>query len=117
MKIMKKVFEYLPELEGDELQYIGLLIEDMPEEKLELFVNIYKARRKDPVLLLVLALIGLFGVAGIHRFFIGHIGMGILYFLTGGLCFIGTIVDMINYRNFAFEYNRNIAQDIVAQIN
>lgn len=111
-----KVFEYLPELEGEECHYINHVIEKLPEEKIELFVKLYRARRRDPVLLLVLALIGLFGVAGIHRFFVGQVGMGILYFLTAGLCFIGTIVDMINYKNFAFEYNRLKAQEIVSDI-
>ncbi|WP_069131823.1 TM2 domain-containing protein [Rhodohalobacter halophilus] len=112
-----KVFEYLPELEGDELHYINRLLEDIPEDKIDTFVRIYDARRKDPMLMLILALIGFFGVAGIHRFFIGHIGMGILYFLTAGLCFIGTIVDMINYKNFAFEYNRGVAQEIRSELN
>lgn len=107
-----KVFEYLPELEGDELQYIRKLLEDLPDEKVELFAKMYRARRKDPLLMLILALVGLFGIAGLHRFFVRHIGMGILYLLTAGLCFIGTIVDMINYRNFAFEYNRNVALEI-----
>lgn len=36
-----------------------------------------------------------FGALGIHRFYLGHIGMGILYLLTGGLCGIGVIVDLI----------------------
>jgi TM2 domain-containing membrane protein YozV len=112
-----KIFEYLPELEGDEAQYVKRLIDDLPDEKIEIFAKMYRARRKDPILLLVLALIGLFGVAGVHRFFIGHIGMGVLYFLTAGLCFIGTIVDMINYKNFAFEYNRSVAKEIVSDLN
>jgi TM2 domain-containing membrane protein YozV len=107
-----KVFEHMPELEGDEMQYINRLLNDIPEDKIETFVRVYEARRKDPMLLLVFALIGFFGIAGIHRFFVGHIGMGILYFLTAGLCFIGTIVDMINYKNFAFEYNRKIALEV-----
>lgn len=114
---MMKVFEYLPELEGDESQYIGRLLEDMPDEKAKLFTTLYRARRRDPVLLLILALLGLFGVAGIHRFFVGHVGMGILYFFTAGLCFIGTIVDMINYKNFAFEYNREKALDIMRELD
>jgi TM2 domain-containing membrane protein YozV len=112
-----KIFEYLPELEGDEAQYISRLLEEMDESRVEMFVKVYRARRRDPILLLILALIGLFGVAGIHRFFVGHIGMGILYFLTAGLCFIGTIVDMINFRNFAFEYNRNVARQIVQDLS
>ncbi len=114
---MKKIFTLLPELEGDESQYVSMIIEDMPDEKAQAFAAIYRSRRRDPVLLLILALIGLFGVAGIHRFFVGHIGMGILYFLTAGLCFIGTIVDMINYKNFTFEYNRKIAQETLKDLN
>lgn len=35
------------------------------------------------------------GLIGIHRFYLGHIGMGILYALTAGLCGIGWIVDGI----------------------
>jgi hypothetical protein len=37
----------------------------------------------------------LIGVFGIHRFYLGHIGMGILYLLTAGLCGIGVLVDII----------------------
>lgn len=33
------------------------------------------------------------GLLGIHRFYLGHIGMGILYLLTAGLCGIGWIID------------------------
>lgn len=114
---MKKVLEYLPELEGDESDYINHVIQDMSDEETKMFCNIYRSRRKDPVLMLILALIGLFGVAGIHRFLAGQVGMGILYFLTVGLCFIGTIVDMINYKNFAFEYNRKIAKDLLREFD
>lgn len=114
---MKKIFELLPELEGDESLYVSHLIEEMDDERAKIFASIYRSRRRDPILLLIFALIGLFGIAGIHRFFVGHIGMGILYFLTAGLCFIGTIVDMINYKNFAFEYNRKIAQDVMRELN
>lgn len=37
----------------------------------------------------------LIGVFGIHRFYLGHVGMGILYLLTAGLCGIGWLVDII----------------------
>ena len=35
------------------------------------------------------------GGLGIHRFYVGKIGTGILYLLTGGLFGIGWIVDII----------------------
>ena len=34
-----------------------------------------------------------FGIAGGHRFYLGHLGMGILYFFTLGLFGIGWIID------------------------
>lgn len=35
------------------------------------------------------------GYFGIHRFYTGKIGTGILYLFTGGLCGIGALVDFI----------------------
>ncbi len=48
---------------------------------------------KSQVVALILAI--LLGGIGIHRFYLGHIGMGILYLLTGGLCGIGWLIDII----------------------
>ena len=113
---MANMLDYLPELEGDEAAYIQKMMQPMDQEMAERFSRIYSARRKDPQLILLTALIGFFGVAGVHRLIIGHIGMGILYILTGGLCVIGTIVDLINYKNLAFEYNRQVAREVHALI-
>lgn len=35
------------------------------------------------------------GLLGAHKFYEGKIGMGILYLLTGGVFFIGWIIDLI----------------------
>lgn len=45
--------------------------------------------------LIALLLCIFLGGIGIHRFYLGYTGMGILYLLTGGLCGIGVIVDFI----------------------
>ena len=43
----------------------------------------------------LLALLGLVGVAGIHRFFTGKVATGILWLVTGGLFGVGTVIDII----------------------
>lgn len=114
---MANVLDYFPELTGDEQVYIAGLIKDMNDDQARQFSMAYRARRKDPQMILLLAAIGLLGVAGVHRFVIEQVGMGILYFLTGGICLIGTIVDMINYKKLSFEYNQVQANQIISMIN
>ncbi len=113
---MAKMIDYLPELEGDEAAYISKVMQSMDDETADRFARVYRARRKEPQIVLLTSIIGFFGVAGVHRFILGQVGMGILYLLTGGLCVIGTIVDIINYKNLAFEYNRDIARDAVSMV-
>lgn len=111
---MARMIDYLPELEGDEARYVQKLMQPMNDNKATRFSNVYRARRKDPQTILFTAILGFILAAGIHRFLIGQIGMGILYLLTFGLCGIGTIVDLINYQNLAFEYNRKVAQEVIS---
>ena len=42
-----------------------------------------------------IALCVLLGFLGAHKFYEGKAGMGVLYLLTGGLFFIGVIIDFI----------------------
>jgi TM2 domain-containing membrane protein YozV len=113
---MSNVLDYLPQLEGDEQLYVADLINDMPEEQAEQFARVYRERRKDPQMILLLAAVGLVAVAGIHRFVVDEVGMGLLYLLTAGVCFIGTIIDVINYKDIAFRYNRKQADEVAAMV-
>lgn len=113
---MAKVIEVLPELQGEEMLYVQNLIKDMDNEKATMFASAYRARRKEPNLILITALLGFVGFAGIHRMLINQIGMGILYFFTAGLCLVGTIVDLINYQKLAFENNQKVANEVVAMM-
>jgi len=44
---------------------------------------------------LLLAAIGFVGFGGLHRFYVGKVGTGILWMLTGGMFYFGTIIDMV----------------------
>ncbi len=109
---MANVINHLPELEGDELVYIGKLFSDLSEEDAAKFTNVYRARRKEPQTILLTCLLGFFGLGGVHRLILNQIGMGILYIFTGGLCGIGTIVDLINHKDMTFQYNRKVAKEV-----
>lgn len=113
---MSNVLKYLPQLEGNEQLYVAEIINDLSEEKAKQFARVYRERRQDPQVILLLALVGFLGVNGVHRFVIDQIAMGLLYLVTVGLCLIGTIVDVVNYKNIAFKYNRRQADEVLALV-
>lgn len=53
--------------------------------------------------LVALLLCFFLGALGVHRFYVGKIGTGILYLLTGGLFFIGIIIDLVNILSNNFK--------------
>lgn len=111
---MNRMWKLLPELEGEEMRNVEYAIRDLSDEEAESFAHIYRARRKDPQMILILCLVGLFALPGIQRFFVNQIGMGILYFFTAGLCLIGSIVDLVNYKKLTQEYNVVVLSDILS---
>jgi TM2 domain-containing membrane protein YozV len=73
-------------------------------ERMQLDMEVRDAR-KDPGTCTALACLGFIGVAGIHRFILGKTGMGLLMLFTGGLCWVGTIIDLVNMKKMVSQYN------------
>lgn len=110
------ILKYLYDVSPEELLTIQSRTKDFSDDEIAQFCSFYRSKRKDPQLILLLCLLGLFGIAGVQRFLIGHIGLGILYFFTAGLCFIGTIVDAVNYKNLALEYNSKMIAETLSMM-
>lgn len=106
----------IPALEGEELIFLQSITLELNQDKLQNFVAIYNGKRRKTDQVLLGCILGFFGVAGVQRFMVGQNGMGILYLFTGGLCFIGTIVDIINHKQLTFEYNQQMARETMAMI-
>ncbi|MBC8052603.1 MAG: TM2 domain-containing protein [Sphingobacteriaceae bacterium] len=94
---------------AEEFSFVQQVMDGMTDQQAQRFVTFYSGKRQSPENILLFTLLGLFCLAGLQRFILGQYAMGALYLLTGGLCFIGTIVDLANYRHLATEYNQKIA--------
>ena len=113
---MSKIIRYLPELQDDEQLFVASIFKDLTEEQAENFARVYRQRRKDPNITLMTALVGLFAIAGVHRFYLGQTGMGLLYLFTGGLCVVGTIIDAFKNKELTWRYNEKQALDVAVLV-
>lgn len=109
---MPNIMQILPELQGDEMVYVQGLLKEMSDQQAQQFAMMYRARRKDPQNVLLLTLLGFIGIAGVQRFIVDQVGMGLLYLFTAGICWIGTIIDLVTHKKIAFEYNQKQATQI-----
>ncbi len=107
---------YLPELEDTERVYIQDLISEMSHQQAQLFATAYRGKRKDPHTVLLTAIVGLVAIPGLQRFWLGQIGMGFIYLFTWGLLLVGSISDLVRYKELAFGYNQKVGQQIAANL-
>lgn len=108
MDIYQAPFMALPGITPEEYSYLQQATTGLNEQQFRNFLMIYSTKRKNPSEILLFTLIGFLGFGGVQRFVVGQIGMGILYLFTCGLCFIGTIIDLINHRSITLEYNQKM---------
>jgi len=96
---------------AEELSLLQQATAGLTENQQKYFYMIYSGKRKSPQDMLIFCIIGMFLVPGLQRFITGQIGMGILYLFTAGLCFIGSIVDLVNHKQLALEFNQKMAYE------
>lgn len=113
---MSKVIRYMPELQDDEQVYVAQLMSEMTEEQAEHFASVLRKRRKDETVTLITGLVFLIGFAGVNRFYLDQVGMGLLYLFTWGLCGIGAIVDLFRYKTLTAQYNMKQADSAARMI-
>lgn len=54
---------------------------------------------------LLLCCLGFLGIGGIHYFYVGRYGKGLLFLFTGGFFLIGTILDLMAIASGSFRDN------------
>ena len=110
------IFPQLASLDLAEANGLRPILQGMSEEQQTQFMSIYLSKRRDPVLILVCTLAGFVCFAGLQRFITDRIGLGLLYFFTGGFLLIGTIIDLFRYKTIARTYNEKIAYQTASML-
>ena len=68
------------------------------------YITITSDKNKKTALLLCIVL----GILGVHYFYVGRIGKGVLYLCTGGLFGFGWIADIIKIAKGGFKDNSGL---------
>src|ERR1700749_252569 len=97
-----------PGITPEEMHMLQQATADLTENQVRHFQMIYSTKRKNSSDILLLTCLGFGLIAGVQRFVLGQIGMGLLYLFTGGFCWIGTIIDLVNNKQLTNDYNRDM---------
>ncbi len=93
------------------------LISQRDEKFKNMFLVQFNSRSKSESTAFILNALGCIGVAGIQRIYLGQTGIGILYLLTLGILFIGTLIDFFKIGGIVASKNFEIANEIVAELD
>lgn len=111
MNIHQDPYMNFADMGPEEMGFLQQATGELSEEQKRYFYTVYSSKRKNSQEILILTLLGFIVVAGIQRFVLGQIAMGIIYLVTGGFCFIGTIVDLVNNKSLTLKYNKEKAYE------
>jgi len=100
-----------PGITAEEINLLQRVTFELNDQQKQYFYTVYSTKRKNPHDIFIYCLIGLIILPGLQRFVTGRIDWEIFYLLTWGLCFIGSIVDLINYTQLADDFNYKMAAE------
>ncbi|MGN6396512.1 MAG: TM2 domain-containing protein [Mucilaginibacter sp.] len=109
MDMYQNPYIAFPGITSEEMFFLQQGTAGLNENQKKQFYMVYSGKRKSAQDILIFTIIGFFGVAGIQRFALNEVVMGLLYLFTGGFCMIGTIIDVVNHKTLADDYNRKMA--------
>ncbi|WP_342646137.1 TM2 domain-containing protein [Mucilaginibacter sp. CSA2-8R] len=109
-------FSMLSGITPEEFLFLQQATVGLNDQQLNSFKMLYMGKRRNPTDILLFTLLGFVGFNGIQRFVVGQIGMGIIYMITFGFCWIGTIVDLINHKSIANNYNKDMAYEALQMV-
>ena len=98
----------LPGVTLEELTIIEQTTAGLNETQKQYFFGVYTNKRKSADDVRMYCLIAII-IPGFQRFMLEQIAWAVLYFFTGGLFFVMTVMDLINYKQLANEYNQKAA--------
>jgi TM2 domain-containing membrane protein YozV len=84
--------------------------------RVQKFQELYLGRKRAKSTAHVLNLLSLFGVGGMHRFYLGDIALGFAHLFTIGFLWIGTIVDIFNIERRVNEANVRLALRTIEEV-
>lgn len=90
---------------------VAIVREKMAQVDDSRYATISSIEFKDPTTMLLISIF--LGEFGVDSFMMGKTGRGILKLLTGGLCGILWLIDIINIQKQVKEYNYNTIMQIL----
>jgi len=101
----------LPGISPEEIGFLQQATAGLNDDQKRNFFAVYSGKRKNPQDILIFCLVGMFVIPGLQRFITGQIGMGLVYLFTLGFCLIGSLIDVINYKTLALDFNKKMAYE------
>ncbi len=84
--------------------------------KVQKFQQLYMDRKKSKSTAHILNIIAIFGLGGLHRFYLGDIVLGLAHLCTLGFCFAGTFVDIFNINKRVNSANTKVAMQTLEMV-